>query len=161
MSGGFPDAVPTDGPRGVRFRSRLEARWAAFFTLCGWAWQYEPDLGLDGWIPDFALNTGGGLLVEVKPAVTVRDFGPHYARVERSGAVAWVWLAGAALFYDTNPDPVCGMMNEFLDGMRLKLWKPCTIADVRRRINAVNPASREVAQRLWVKAGNALQWRRM
>jgi hypothetical protein len=27
---------------GARFRSRLEARWAAFFDLCGWRWEYEP-----------------------------------------------------------------------------------------------------------------------
>ena len=37
---------------GYRFRSRLEARWAAFFDLAGWEWKYEP-IDLDGWIPDF------------------------------------------------------------------------------------------------------------
>ena len=29
--------------RGYRFRSRLEARWAAFFDACGVKWEYEPD----------------------------------------------------------------------------------------------------------------------
>ena len=29
-------AIPTTYA-GVRFRSRLEARWAAFFDLCGWS----------------------------------------------------------------------------------------------------------------------------
>ena len=28
--------------KGYRFRSRLEARWAAFFDLCKWRWEYEP-----------------------------------------------------------------------------------------------------------------------
>ena len=28
--------------RGVRFRSRLEARWASVFTALGWKWEYEP-----------------------------------------------------------------------------------------------------------------------
>ena len=30
---------------GVRFRSRLEARWAAFFfDVAGWSWEYEPPI---------------------------------------------------------------------------------------------------------------------
>jgi hypothetical protein len=40
---------------GVQFRSRLEAKWAAFFDLLGWHWHYEP-LDLDGWIPDFLIE---------------------------------------------------------------------------------------------------------
>jgi hypothetical protein len=40
---------------GVQFRSRLEAKWAAFFDLLGWRWHYEP-LDLDGWIPDFLIE---------------------------------------------------------------------------------------------------------
>lgn len=61
-------AIPT-GYGGCRFRSRLEARWAAFFDLCGWRWTYEP-FDLDGWIPDFALHSVTGkiaALVEIKP----------------------------------------------------------------------------------------------
>lgn len=64
---------------GVQFRSRLEARWAAFFDLMGWEWHYEP-LDLDGWVPDFVLPCYGttmngkqmSLLVEVKPLLPVR-----------------------------------------------------------------------------------------
>ena len=53
---------------GVRFRSRLEARWAAFFDLAGWSWEYEP-FDLDGWTPDFSIRQDDGrlLLIEVKP----------------------------------------------------------------------------------------------
>ena len=51
---------------GQRFRSRLEARWAAFFDLCEWKWTYEPD-DLDGYIPDFKLWFRVPVLVEVKP----------------------------------------------------------------------------------------------
>ncbi len=40
---------------GIRFRSRLEARWAAAFDLLGWQWEYEP-FDLDGWVPDFQLT---------------------------------------------------------------------------------------------------------
>jgi hypothetical protein len=48
------------------FRSRLEARWAAFFDICGWAWDYEP-FDLAGWVPDFLLKGACPVLVEVKP----------------------------------------------------------------------------------------------
>ena len=60
-------AIPTIY-RGVMFRSRLEARWAAFFDLCKWHWDYEP-FDCDGWIPDFLIRGKTNLLVEVKPAI--------------------------------------------------------------------------------------------
>jgi hypothetical protein len=49
--------------RGINFRSRAEARWAAFFDEMAWAWQYEP-LDFPGYIPDFSLF--GRCFVEVK-----------------------------------------------------------------------------------------------
>lgn len=58
-------AIPTVYA-GVQMRSRLEARWAAFFTACGWSWTYEP-FDLNGWAPDFQLNFSRPVLVEVKP----------------------------------------------------------------------------------------------
>jgi hypothetical protein len=53
--------------RGIRFRSRLEARWAAFFDCAGWRYDYEPcDLG--AWSPDFLLHgKDDPILCEVKP----------------------------------------------------------------------------------------------
>lgn len=60
-----PHGVPTRYA-GVNFRSRLEARWAAFFDLSGWRWDYEP-LELAGYVPDFVLSFKRPLLVEVKP----------------------------------------------------------------------------------------------
>ncbi len=60
-------AIPTMY-RGRQYRSRLEARWAAFFDLLGWRAEYEPfDLGK--WSPDFQLVSpySGSILVEVKP----------------------------------------------------------------------------------------------
>jgi hypothetical protein len=53
--------------KSIRFRSRLEARWAAFFDLIGWRWFYEP-IDLKGYIPDFIIQfPKRQLLVEVKP----------------------------------------------------------------------------------------------
>jgi hypothetical protein len=51
---------------GVTFRSRLEAKWAAFFDLVGWKWEYEP-IDLPGWSPDFLIHGHCPLYVEVKP----------------------------------------------------------------------------------------------
>lgn len=51
---------------GVNFRSRLEAKWAAFFDIAGWPWEYEP-FDMDGWAPDFMLKGAVPALVEVKP----------------------------------------------------------------------------------------------
>lgn len=62
-------AIPTTYKHTV-FRSRLEARWAAFFDLAGWEWDYEP-FDLSGWAPDFLLKGKVKALVEVKPI----DFG--------------------------------------------------------------------------------------
>lgn len=53
--------------RGVKYRSRLEAKWAAFFTIMKWPFEYEPfDLGK--WSPDFLLHgKNQPILAEVKP----------------------------------------------------------------------------------------------
>lgn len=67
---------------GINFRSRAEARWAAFFDQAGWPWQYEPldiCVTLEGeslirYIPDFMLDfPAGPILVEVKGGETTRD----------------------------------------------------------------------------------------
>jgi hypothetical protein len=56
---------------GCVFRSRAEARWAAFFDALGVEWQYEPE-GFDlsptrRYLPDFELpGVGGGVYLEVK-----------------------------------------------------------------------------------------------
>jgi hypothetical protein len=66
-------AIPTTY-RGVRMRSRLEAKWARMFDQLGWRWEYEP-LDFDGWIPDFLIHTATPkpLLVEVKPIFRLED----------------------------------------------------------------------------------------
>lgn len=54
--------------RGCTFRSRTEARWAAFLDKLGVPYTYEPegiDLDGDWYLPDFWLPTGG-LWLEIK-----------------------------------------------------------------------------------------------
>jgi hypothetical protein len=78
--------------RGARFRSRLEARWAAFFDLIEWRWEYEP-LDLDGYIPDFVLMFREPVLAEVKPAWTTTELQALAAeKIDASG-----WQAGALI----------------------------------------------------------------
>jgi len=66
-------AIPTFY-NGIKFRSRLEAKWAAFFDNLKWHWEYEPfDLG--GWIPDFMLiGKNRSTLVEVKPYTQTEEW---------------------------------------------------------------------------------------
>src|SRR3990167_9057502 len=71
----------------VLFRSRLEARWAAFFDLLKWEWEYEPT-DFQGWVPDFLLPkyySGNGyngsyeLYCEIKPYRHIVEFDNHPA----------------------------------------------------------------------------------
>lgn len=65
--------------KGTKYRSRLEARWAAFFDLIGWRYQYEP-FDLPGWTPDFIIygSENRVLFVEVKPVVT-KEYAKEYS----------------------------------------------------------------------------------
>jgi hypothetical protein len=67
---------------GTQFRSRLEARWAAFFETLGWGYIYEP-FDADGYIPDFVITRPRvtPLLVEVKPATTHAEYLAEAKRV--------------------------------------------------------------------------------
>jgi hypothetical protein len=73
MSAGTVKAIETRYA-GYRFRSRLEARWAVFFSSLGVQWEYEPegfDLKGDWYLPDFRVKTGDLVYwYEVKPRDT-------------------------------------------------------------------------------------------
>lgn len=102
-------AIPTRYA-GVQFRSRLEARWAAFFDQVGWKWTYEPT-DLDTYIPDFILHMYRPVLVEVKPARTVEDL--HALAAERIDISGW---EGEALVVGELPvDGVDNRLGAFLE----------------------------------------------
>lgn len=108
---------------GVLFRSRLEARWAAFFDLIDWRWEYEP-VDLEGWTPDFRLHvpckhtecatdwTKPGhpynrsfchvLYVEVKPYDRIEQFIGHPAG-EAIGGGAEVYHAPHPACFGVDP----------------------------------------------------------
>lgn len=88
----FAHAIET-AYRNFLFRSRLEAKYAAFFDLCGWPWSYEPkDYG--GWIPDFAIGTTA-TLVEVKPFFHEEQWDETVSKIIASGCREPVILLGA------------------------------------------------------------------
>jgi hypothetical protein len=93
-------AIPTRYS-GITFRSRLEARWAAFFDLMCWTWHYEP-FDLDGWFPDFLIEGKSQTLVEVKPFMEYDE--PTMRRIDFAAKKACpnkeVLLLGPGLRFD-------------------------------------------------------------
>ena len=41
--------------KGLEFKTRLEARWAAFFDMAGWSWWTNP-VAVGDWKPDFKVE---------------------------------------------------------------------------------------------------------
>lgn len=72
MSASSRSGIPTIY-RDTRFRSRLEARWAALFDLLGWPWVYEP-IDAEGYIPDFLIQGERPFFIEVGPCITRADY---------------------------------------------------------------------------------------
>jgi len=94
-------AIPTVYA-GTRYRSRLEARWAAFFDLAGWHFEYEP-CDFKGWIPDFVLFGKKPVYVEVKP---VYDFPENIAaEIDKSGCEDEALIVGLTVpLFIREPD---------------------------------------------------------
>jgi hypothetical protein len=162
-------AIPTVYA-GVQFRSRLEARWAAFFGLLAWRWEYEP-LDLAGYIPDFVLRFPyAPLLAEAKPALSHDAITTHdREKIRTSGWQGEALILGACV--DT--------MSMF-DG-EVGAWGPAAVITCRRGHRA--PISADYSFRcrycgersgdhhiaqwhdqdlepLWREAGNRVQWRK-
>lgn len=170
---------------GVRFRSRLEARWAAFFDLLEWRWEYEP-LDLEGYIPDFML-TGvweDPFLVEVKPIVRLfgneSEFDAHLRHFADSGWRSSAIVVGAALF-QLPPDALaCGACDVYIGRMLSPARAQYTGAglyrddidlvhrtdewhlrhDDRDYLGEPDQNTVSAAVSLWREAGNRVQWRK-
>ncbi|MGH3626303.1 MAG: hypothetical protein ACRDRL_02490 [Sciscionella sp.] len=99
-------AIPTFYDR-IEYRSRLEARWAAFFDQLGWQYIYEP-FDADHYIPDFIIHGDGPLLVEIKPVVTPEEYELVATEIDgRLGDDDGAWLNGVVVF-GISPLPYAG-----------------------------------------------------
>lgn len=166
-------AIPTVY-RGRRYRSRLVARWAAYFDLLGFNHEYEPcDFG--HWSPDFALwvrRPNFPVFVEVKP---IDDWHRETARkmsdacpmgtsdilllgkqpTFSDGWEMFGWL-GQPGQYETNWTE--GLMT--VDALGRFDVQPngndfCQETLLRETITQVSPCNTNY---LWVEAGNLVQW---
>lgn len=132
---------------GVRFRSRLEARWAAFFDLAKVKWDYEP-FDLEGWAPDFMLRTPVcSILVEVKP-VDAANFDGNYEPFQKAFDY---WSQHQVLLLGISPIEKRDLIGIILDPPNDANhgWTDVMDALMVADINA-----------LWREAGNIVQWQR-
>jgi hypothetical protein len=168
---------------GSRFRSRLEAKWAAFFDLVGWRWTYEP-FDTDAYIPDFLVHGPASFLVEVGPCEFLSEFSEKATKpLAAFGRERTVLILGIdPLILDDRSEtlPRAGYLtNDGEDGWedtaparwavchecgRLGIWHevgyyrlhPCGHADGNNHLRAV-PALQ--LRGLWAEAGSKTQWR--
>lgn len=101
-------AIPTVYA-GRQYRSRLEAKWAAFFDMLGWKVEYEP-IDLGAWSPDFQIFTSMDypLYVEVKPitAIDLATIKKIMAGAANTGDFTQTLLVGVSPFLPTESCPV-------------------------------------------------------
>lgn len=163
------------------FRSRLEARWAAFFDLCGWEWSYEP-ADFNGWFPDFCLfcESEGerDVYVEVKPVSTAPL--DVFDKIDKSGCSAEVLVVGIRNPFTPKYWDACaiGWLREDGIGWDEAIYRSgygygsdgigfChTTGSFRNRIsghydgNDFSTIDRATIKGLWSRAGNLVQWKK-
>ena len=142
----------------VRFRSRLEARWAAFFDLIRWPWSYEP-IDFKDWVPDFMVSFPCGhsecgpmheFYAEVKPYRSIEEFKGHPAAD---------WDAAYGCKYGLNGVILLGLdytaaYTEFSHGHGgvycegINLFECWTLDQMKP----------DEIERAWSVAGNAVRW---
>lgn len=171
VTAGIPTAY-----HGTNFRSRLEARWAAFFDAVGWRWTYEP-FDAAGYIPDFLIQGGAPFLVEVGPCVTTADYQEKAEKplqldqpvlVVGAGIYAppiGMWGSAGLLTNDdwgSGPDWAgwarcleCRRVGVFHSAGSFRLL-PCGHSDGNNHLGDLEDGWLDV---LWRRAGNDTQWR--
>lgn len=124
---------------GVRFRSRLEARWAVFFDALGLKWEHEPEAYTDGttwYTPDFWLPELE-LFWEVKPN----------ADYDRTKPKMLVEVTGSEIVVSTGSPAECrgGDLVSAVGGLEVDHWIPWEVDDEIREMFETDrgkPASR-------------------
>jgi hypothetical protein len=146
-------AIPTVY-KGVQFRSRLEARWAAFFDLRRMAWEYEP-FDLKGYIPDFLVE--GEFLQEVKPARDHLLLIDAAAKVDASGWKGYAEILGGTPHTSLIRRMNCHSIVPTFSQKGRRLGDRITIEGTWDWEVADQPNDDEVAA--WTEAGNLTQYK--
>lgn len=180
-----PRGIPTTY-RGINFRSRAEACWAAFFDHLEWTWSYEP-IDLAGYIPDFLVAGHEQTLVEVKGGeVAIHPLNNHVDKIERSGWDKEAVIVAAhpckiggdeygfyyVLGVGARPERVAGSHEWDWQSFELIYCLSCG------RVSFINPSSSwacrmcgcddgnahigdasEIVRTAWASAKNRVQWR--
>jgi hypothetical protein len=163
---------------GVKMRSRLEARWAAFFDAMNWPWAYEP-FDLEGYVPDFVIMFDRPLLVEVKPYLNLQDLKPAARKTDGSGWTGEALVVMGAILEEYSANPICGILGELSEvPVEVREWSEarlfaclsCGSASVlaadlhwRCRVCGAGDGNAHVGrfdnQASWTEAANQVQWR--
>lgn len=163
---------------GVVFRSRLEARWAAFFDLCRWKWEYEP-CDLPGWSPDFFVefpcghsecNPTHAIYAEVKPYRSLNQFRNH-------PSMRWSGFGQCECHYCNRGDAIVSTPGHDLDvDTAAQLGQSPDITELQMAHGSgggcfslrffvpgdgcwPDQYERSVSAKLWKEAGNLVMWR--
>jgi hypothetical protein len=156
-------AIPTLW-RGIQFRSRLEARWAAFFTELKLPWEYEPT-DLEWYIPDFIINfKRRRLLVEIKPAQEDLEYAKH--KIKHSGweGDSLIAIAGQTREWGVMLDGDTPWDAAML-GFCLKCKTPTLVSSGGRwECRSCDGSNRDIwwaydCSEAWNAAGSTTQWR--
>lgn len=161
-------AHPTLGHDGLRYRSQLEARYAALFHHLNWMYQYEV-FPLNGYLVDFMIHLqwkglsssssySSWILFEIKPEL---DFHclllPYYKnKIEKSGYKGDNYvICGARLFTLSELDPFHIQKGSPEDRVVIGCTKEGYACCIEPHLGSVSHI-----QSLWNKIQNSFQWKR-
>lgn len=153
-------AIPTTYA-GINFRSRLEAKWAAFFDLAGFEWEYEP-FDLDGWTPDFLLRLKlCNVLCEVKPFDLVTFMDDLIEQYNKTGNASFRIIEYDKATKHSRRNQVCYLGTQpLLDRqfMPIGLILDPPIFATYSHDAMIDAAYVENSDAMWREAGNVVQW---
>ena len=168
--------------KGISFRSRLEAKWAAFFDLCEWRWEYEPvDFRFEntGWIPDFFVefpcghsecNGSHTIYAEVKPYRTIKEFEGHPAYNIEHGKILYSKVSPSGELPNYLDDEPYDTFSLGVDAVALLGLSPSSGTSQIRSLSHgdgggdfdicffVGTGTQGEVDMLWAEACNGTQW---
>ena len=146
--------------KNILFRSRLEARWAAYFDLDKIPWDYEPAINFSGWIPDFSLTMGRlKVYIEIKPVdlyykIPMRGLEKPFAKAINHCKGIYLLLLGLEPIYDyTEVLSIPGILITDTDDSADHIKSVKTLEEMLARKS-------DKAMEQWREAGNLTRWKK-